>query len=61
MEIELHPTFSLLEDTFNVLVAAPEMLVNSININPNLQCYKVLFVSGNYSLILSCLNRKSAC
>jgi DNA polymerase I len=57
MEIELHPAVSLLEDTFNVLVAPPEMLADAINSNPNLQRYKVLFISGNYSRILSRLNR----
>lgn len=57
MEIELHPAVSLLENTFNVLVAPPEMLVDAINSNLNLQRYKVLFVSGNYSRILSRLNR----
>ena len=57
MEIVLHPAISLLEDTFNVLVAPPEMLVDAINSNLNLQRYKVLFVSGNYSRILSKLSR----
>jgi hypothetical protein len=42
--------------TFNVLVAPPEMLIDAIN-NINLQHCKVLFVSGNYSRILSRLNR----
>jgi DNA polymerase I len=57
MEIELHPAVSLQEDTFNVLVAPVEMLVDAMNSNSNLQRYKVLFVSGNYSRILSRLNR----
>ena len=57
MEIELHPAVSLLENTFNVLVAPPEMLVDAINNNLNLQRYKVLFIRGNYSRILSKLNR----
>ena len=57
MEIELNPTISLLEETFNVLVAPEEMLVDAINSHLNLQRYKVLFVSGNYSRILSKLNR----
>jgi DNA polymerase I len=57
MEIELHPAFSLLENTFNVLIAPVEMLVDAINNNINLQRYKVLFISGNYSRILSRLNR----
>jgi hypothetical protein len=53
VEIELHPAVSLLPDAFNVLVALPEMLVDAINSNLNLQTYKVLFVSGNYSRIAS--------
>jgi hypothetical protein len=57
MEIELHPAVSLQEDTFNVLVSPPEMLVDAINSNLNLQNYKVLFISGNYSRILSRLSR----
>jgi hypothetical protein len=57
MEIELHPAVSLLQNTFNVLVSPVEMLVDAINSNLNLQRYKVLFVSGNYSRILSRLNR----
>jgi hypothetical protein len=57
MEIELHPAVSLQEDTFNVLIAPVEMLVDAINTNFNLQRYKVLFVSGNHSCILSKLNR----
>jgi DNA polymerase I len=57
MEIELHPAVSLLEDIFNVLIAPPELLIDAINNSIILQRYKVLFVSGNYSRILSRLNR----
>src|SRR5512139_4024875 len=57
MEIELHPVVSLLPETFNVLVAPVEMLVEALNSHINLQRYKVLYVSGNYSRILSRLNR----
>jgi hypothetical protein len=57
MEIELHPAVSLLPDTFNVLVAPPELLVDAINNNPNLPRYKILFIRGNYSRILSRLDR----
>jgi DNA polymerase I len=60
MEIELHPAVSLQEDTFNVLIAPVEMLVDAINSNLNLQRYKVLFVSGNHSRILNKLNRNVA-
>jgi DNA polymerase I len=57
MQIGLHPAVSLLQDTFNVLVAPPELLVDAINNNSNLQRYKILFISGNYSRILSRLSR----
>jgi DNA polymerase I len=57
MEIELHPAVSLLPETFNVLVAPVEMLVEAMNSHLNLQCYKVLYVCGNYSRILSRLDR----
>jgi hypothetical protein len=57
MEIELHPAVSLLTETFNVLVTPVEMLVEALNSHINLQRYKVLYVSGNYSRILSRLDR----
>jgi hypothetical protein len=57
MEIELHPAVSLLPKTFNVLVAPVEMLVNSLNRHLELQRYKILFISGNHSRILSRLDR----
>jgi hypothetical protein len=33
MEIELHPAVSLIEETFNVLVAPVDMLVEALNSN----------------------------
>ena len=57
MEIELHPAVSLLPETFNVLVAPVEMLVDALNSHLELQRYKILFISGNYSRILSRLDR----
>jgi DNA polymerase I len=57
MEIELHPTVSLLTETFNVLVAPVEMLVEALNRHLNLQRYKILYVCGNSSRILSRLDR----
>ena len=57
MEIELHPAVSLLPETFNVLVAPVEMLIEALNSHITLQRYKVLYVSGNYSRILSRLDR----
>ena len=58
MEIELHPGVSLLEETFNVLIAPVEMLADALNSNLNLQRYKILFISGNYSRILTRLDRR---
>jgi hypothetical protein len=57
MEIELHPAVSLLPETFNVLVAPMEMLVDALNSHLELQRYKILFICGNYSHILSRLDR----
>jgi DNA polymerase I len=57
MEIALLPTVSLLPETFSVLVAPVELLAGAINSHPELQRYKILFISGNHSRILSRLNR----
>ena len=57
MEIELLPTVSLLPQTFSVLIASVEMLADALNSHLELQRYKILFISGNYSRILSRLNR----
>ena len=57
MEIELLPTVSLLPETFSVLIAPVEMLTGALNSHLELQRYKILFISGNYSRILSRLNR----
>jgi hypothetical protein len=39
--------------SFNVLQAPRELFIQAINRNLNLQRYKVLYVCGNYSGILS--------
>jgi hypothetical protein len=57
MEIELHPVVSLLTETFSVLIAPVEMLVGALNSHLELQRYKILFICGNYSRILSRLDR----
>jgi DNA polymerase I len=57
MDIELLPTVSLLAETFNVLIAPVEMLAGALNSHLELQRYKILFISGNYSRILNRLNR----
>jgi hypothetical protein len=55
---ELHPAVSLLEETFNVLIAPVEMLEDALNSHLDLQRYKILLVSGNYSRILTRLDRR---
>jgi hypothetical protein len=42
MEIELHPTVSLLPETFSVLIAPVEMLAGALNSHLELQRYKIL-------------------
>ncbi len=60
MEIELHPTVSLFPDTFNVLIAPAEMLIDALNRHLDSKRYKVLLLVGNYSRILRKLDRNSA-
>jgi DNA polymerase I len=57
MDIELHPSISLTPGTFSVLVAPGEVLAGAINSHPELQRCKTLFICGNYSRILSRLDR----
>ena len=58
MDFELYPTIALRERFFNVLVAPREMFIQALNRNLDLQRFKVLYVSGNYSGILSKLDRR---
>jgi len=58
MDFELHPTVSLKERSFNILVAPREHFIEMLNRNLNLQRFKVLFVTGNFSGILSRLHRR---
>jgi len=57
MEIALLPTVSLHPETNSLLIAPVEMLASALNSNLELQRYKILFISGNYSRILNRLNR----
>jgi hypothetical protein len=57
MEIELLPTVSLLPETNSLLIAPVELLAGALNSHLELQRYKILFISGNYSRILNRLNR----
>jgi DNA polymerase I len=58
MDFELHPTITLRSRSFNVLQAPRELFIQALNRNLNLQRFKVLYVCGNYSRILSKLDRK---
>jgi hypothetical protein len=58
MDFELHPTITFRIRSFNVLVAPRETLIQVLNKNLNLQRFKVLYVAGNYSGILSMLDRR---
>ena len=58
MDFELYPTIILRPRSFNALLAPKEMFVQALNRNLNLQRFKVLYVAGNYSAILSKLDRR---
>jgi hypothetical protein len=58
MEFELYPTIILRPRSFNALLAPRDMFVQALNSNLDLQRFKVLYVAGNYSAILSKLDRK---
>jgi hypothetical protein len=58
MEIELLPAVSLIP-IVSVLIAPEEMLARVLNGNPHLQQFRILFISGIRSGILSQLDRSS--
>jgi len=58
MDFGLHPSVTLHERSYNVLVALREHFIEMLNRNLNLQRFKVLFVTGNFSDILSRLHRR---
>ncbi len=58
MDFELYPTITLRSRSFNVLIAPREMFIQALNRNLNLQRFGVIYVCGNYSSILSSLDRR---
>ena len=58
MDFELYPTITLRSRSNNALIAPREMFIQALNHNLNLQRFKVLYVCGNYSSILSSLDRR---
>jgi len=58
MDFELYPTRTLRSRSFNALLAPREMFIQALNRNLDLQRFEVLHVCGNYSSILSSLDRR---
>jgi len=59
MEFDLHPSVTLRSGTFSAVVAPEEVVLAGLNDNPVLRRFLFLFVSGNYSGLLSGINRRS--
>ncbi|HNY35083.1 MAG TPA: hypothetical protein PKK68_10545 [Methanothrix soehngenii] len=60
MGFELHPAINLDMRAFHILVSPLEMLMRALNDHLDLQRFEVLFVCGNFSRILSGLDRRFA-
>lgn len=58
MDLELYPTITLRSRSFNALLAPKEMFIQALNSHLNLQRFKVLYICGNYSGVLSSLDRR---
>ncbi|HUU76661.1 MAG TPA: hypothetical protein VMW63_11335 [Methanoregulaceae archaeon] len=59
MEFDLHPTVSLQTGTFSAVIAPGDVVLAGLNDNPVLQKFLFLFISGNFSRLLSGINRRS--
>lgn len=59
MELDLCPSVTLQTGTFTAVTAPAETITGAINANKDLQRFMFLFVSGNYSRILSGIHRTS--
>ena len=59
MHIELRKGLTLRPGTFNAVIAPEKEIVTAINSNADLQRFLFLYISGNYSRILSGINRQS--
>jgi DNA polymerase I len=59
MLIELRKGMTLHHGTFNAVIAPGKVMVSALNINMDLQRFLFLYVSGNYSRLLSSINRSS--
>jgi hypothetical protein len=59
MLIELRKGMALHPGTFNAVIAPGKVMVSALNNNPDLQRFLFLYVSGNYSRLLSSISRSS--
>jgi hypothetical protein len=59
MEFDLHPSVTLRTGTFSALVAPEDLVLAGLNNNPVLSRFLFLFICGNYSRLLSGINRRS--
>ncbi len=58
MDFELYLLIILRSRSFNALIAPRELFIQALNRNLNLQRFKVFYMTGNYSAILSRLDRR---
>jgi len=59
MLIELRRGMTLHPGTFNAVIAPVKVMVSALNSNTDLQRFLFLYVSGNYSRLLSSISRSS--
>jgi hypothetical protein len=59
MLIELRKGITLHPGTFSAVIAPGRVMISALNTNRDLQRFLFLYVSGNYSCLLSSINRSS--
>jgi DNA polymerase I len=59
MHIEIRKGMNLYPGTFNAVIAPEKLMISAINGNVDLQRFLFLYVCGNYSRILTGVNRTS--
>src|SRR5512136_1625145 len=59
MLIELRKGMTLYPGTFNAVIAPGKVVISALNTNTDLQRFLFLYVSGNYSRLLTEINRSS--
>jgi hypothetical protein len=57
MELEIHPAVTLAPRSFCTLIAPESVLIWALNSHINLQRFRTLYICGNYSRILSRMDR----